>query len=371
MLNIKDETISMLNIKDETIRKLSYSEAIREGIDQAMDDDQNLIVIGEGVPDPKSIFETTKGLQEKFGKDRVFDMPLSENGMTGICIGAALDGTSVLMIHQRIDFALLAMDQIINNAAKWHYMFNGQSTVPIVIRVIVGRGWGQGPQHSQNLQALFAHIPGLKVITPTTAKDAKGMMITALKDKNPVIFIENRWLHHIEDVVPEEFYLSDISSAQILRSGSDVTIVANSLATIESMKAADALASVGVEAEVVDLRSIKPIDFDTIQESVIKTRRMAVVDHSWKTGSVAGEIVATVMETNFDALIQAPIRITSPDHVTPTSHHLADYYYQDAEQIAIQILRMLGKINKVDIVRAHFVTSNPKDVPDRDFHGPF
>jgi len=361
----------MLSIKDKKIRKLPYSEAIREGIDQAMSENQDLIIIGEGVPDPKSIFETTKGLQEKYGKSRVFDMPLSENGVTGICIGAALNGSPVLMIHQRIDFALLAMDQIINNAAKWHYMFNGQSTVPIVIRVIVGRGWGQGPQHSQNLQALFAHIPGLKVITPSTAKDAKGMMISALKDKNPVIFIEHRWLHHIEDEVPEGVYLSDISSAKILRSGSDVTIVANSLATIESMKAAEALALVGVEAEVVDLRSIKPIDFDTIEKSVIKTKKIAVVDHSWRAGGIAGEVVSTIMERCFDSLEQAPIRITSPDHVTPTSHYLADHYYQDAEQIAIQVLHMFGYKSKVDTVREYLVTSNSKDVPNRDFHGPF
>ena len=361
----------MLSIKDKKIRKLSYSEAIREGIDQAMSENQNLIVIGEGVPDPKSIFETTKGLQEKYGKSRVFDMPLSENGMTGICIGAALNGTPVLMIHQRIDFALLAMDQIVNNAAKWHYMFNGQSTVPIVIRVIVGRGWGQGPQHSQNLQALFAHIPGLRVITPATAKDAKGMMISALKDENPVIFIENRWLHHIEDEVPESIYLSDISSAKILREGVDITIVANSLATIESIKAAEALAIVGVEVEVVDLRSIKPIDFDTIEKSVVKTKKIAVVDHSWKSGGIAGEIVSTIVERCFDSLDLAPIRITSPDHVTPTSHYLADHYYQDSEQIASQVLCMLGQEDKINAIQKCFAVDSPKDVPDKNFHGPF
>ena len=361
----------MPSIKDKKVRKISYSEAIREGIDQAMDSDKNLVVIGEGVPDPKSIFETTKGLQEKFGKDRVFDMPLSENGMTGICIGAALNGTPVLMIHQRIDFAILAMDQIINNAAKWYYMFNGQASVPIVIRVIVGRGWGQGPQHSQNLQAIFAHIPGLKVITPATAKDAKGMMAAALKDKNPIIFIENRWLHHIEDDVPEEAYLSNISGAMVLRDGKDVTIVSNSLATIESLKAAKVLSKAGIEAEVVDLRSIKPIDFDTIQKSIIKTKRLAVVDHSWRTGGISGEIISTVMERNFDILLQAPIRITNPDHVIPTSHYLADHYYQDAEQIFIEIMKMFKFEGNINSFKDCFITDSPADVPDRNFHGPF
>ena len=357
------------NNKD--LRKLTFSEAIREGIDQVMADDSDLIVIGEGVPDPKSIFMTTDGLIEKYGDKRVFDMPLSENGMTGVCIGAALNGTSVLMIHQRIDFAMLAMDQIINNAAKWHYMFNGQSSVPIVIRVIVGRGWGQGPQHSQNLQALFAHIPGLKVVTPATAKDAKGMMIAALQDKNPVIFIEHRWLHHIEDAVPEKMYLSELDKAQILRNGSDVTIVANSLMTIESMKAAEVLSEVGVDVEIVDLRSIKPIDLDTILKSVSKTKNLVVVDSSWKTGGISGEIISLVVESSYDLLERAPLRITSPDHVVPTSHYLADEYYQDAKQIANQVLEFLNQQDGVDVINSKLKINGPADVPNREFHGPF
>ena len=361
----------MPSIKDKKIRKLRYSEAIREGIDQAMSENQDLIIIGEGVPDPKSIFETTKGLQEKFGKSRVFDMPLSENGVTGICIGAALNGTPVLMIHQRIDFSLLAMDQIINNAAKWHYMFNGQSTVPIVIRVIVGRGWGQGPQHSQNLQALFAHIPGLKVITPATAKDAKGMMVAALKDKNPVIFIEHRWLHHIEDSVPEEMYFSELDKAQILRQGSDVTIVANSLMTIETMKAAAVLSEIGVNVEVVDLRSIKPIDLDTILKSVSKTKKMIVVDSAWKTGGISGEVVSLVVEHGLDLLECAPLRVTSPDHPVPTSHYLADEYYKDARQISLSVLDFLNMQDKAKSISNKFTSTDPIDVPNRDFHGPF
>jgi acetoin:2,6-dichlorophenolindophenol oxidoreductase subunit beta len=356
---------------DKKLRKLSFSEAIREGIDQAMSDNSNLVIIGEGVPDAKSIFLTTDGLQEKYGSNRVFDMPLSENGMTGICIGAALNGTSVLMIHQRIDFAILAMDQIINNAAKWHYMFNGQSSVPIVIRVIVGRGWGQGPQHSQNIQALFAHIPGLKVVTPATAKDAKGMMIAALKDKNPVIFIEHRWLHHIKDTVPEEIYISELDKAQILKYGSDVTIVTNSLMTIESMKAAEVLFEIGVDVEIVDLRSIKPIDLDTIIKSVSKTKNLIVVDSACKTGGISGEIISLVVESNFDQLERSPLRITSPDHVVPTSHYLADEYYKDAKQIAEHVLEFLGKKNGMDIVNRRLTINGPVDVPSRDFHGPF
>ena len=359
----------MLN--KEKIRNLSFSEAIREGIEFAMDSDESLIVVGEGVPDPKSIFETTKGLQDRFGKSRVFDMPLSENGLTGVCIGAALNKTPVLMIHQRIDFVLLAMDQIVNNAAKWHYMFNGQSTVPIVIRVIVGRGWGQGPQHSQNLQALFAHIPGLIVVTPATAKDAKGMMISALKSKNPVVFIEHRWLHHIEDNVPEGYYELNIFKSSVLRVGEDVTLIGNSLATIESLKSAKVLSQFGISAEVIDLRTINPIDYDTIEQSVLKTKKVAIVDQSWRSGGVAGEVSATIVERCFSYLELPPLRITSPDHVVPTSHFVSDHCYKDAEQITMEILSLLGKEEAIEKAKGFFVDDNPGDVPNRDFHGPF
>jgi acetoin:2,6-dichlorophenolindophenol oxidoreductase subunit beta len=361
----------MHNTRKNEKRKLSYADAIREGTDQAMQEIKNLVVIGEGVPDPMSIFKTTAGLREKYGNNRVFDMPVSENGLTGVCIGAAIDGMRVLMTHQRIDFAMLAMDQIINNAAKWYYMFDGKSSVPIVIRMIVGRGWGQGPQHSQNLQALFAHIPGLKVVTPSTARDAKGMLVAALKDNNPVIFIEHRWLHHMEDYVPKKIYQYELGKAQVIRKGSDATIVSNSLMTIESIKAANVLSEVGIDIEIVDLRSIKPIDFDTILRSIEKTRKLIVVDSSNKTGSISGEIVSMVVENNFDLLDKHPLRITSPDHAVPTSHFQADEYYQDAKQIANKVLNFFGQYDDVDIVNRKLQIMGPLDVPNRDFHGPF
>jgi len=361
----------MHNMLKNAERRLSYADAIREGTDQIMQELSNVIVIGEGVPDPMSIFKTTTGLREKYGNNRVFDMPLSENGMTGVCIGAALNGMRVLMTHQRVDFSMLAMDQIINNAAKWYYMFDGQASVPIVIRMIVGRGWGQGPQHSQNLQALFAHIPGLKVVSPATAKDAKGMIVAALKDNNPVIFIEHRWLHHIEDTVPKEMYITELDKAKILRYGADVTIVANSLMTIESMKAAKVLSKIGIDVEIVDLRSIKPIDLDTILLSISKTHNLVVVDSSCKTGSISGEIISLVVESNFDLLERAPLRITSPDHVVPTSHYQADEYYQDARQIANHVLDFFNIQDVLGLVDSRLKINSPADVPNRDFHGPF
>ncbi len=361
----------MHDASGNAIRKLCYADAIREGTDQAMDELPNLIVIGEGVPDPKSIFGTTAGLREKYGKKRVFDMPLSENGLTGACIGAALNGMRVLMTHQRIDFAMLAMDQIINNAAKWHYMFNGQITVPIVIRLIIGRGWGQGPQHSQSLQALFAHIPGLKVIMPATARDAKGMMVAALKDDNPVIFIEHRWLHHIEDHVPEGVYESELDKAHIIKKGSDATIVASSLMVMEALKVANVLLDFGIDIEVVDLRSIRPIDIETIMKSVTKTNKLIVADTAWKTNGVSGEIIAQVVERGFSILDQTPLRIALPDHSVPTSHHMANDYYQDAEQIAEQILNYLNYNDNKESILDKLRINGKKDSPYRGFHGPF
>ncbi len=184
----------------------NFSEAIREALFVAMEADSGVLCYGLGVTDPKGVFGTTMGLEEKFGSNRVFDMPTSENAMTGIGIGASLNGFRPVLTHQRLDFALLSLDQIINNAAKWRFMFGGARGVPITIRMIIGRGWGQGPTHSQNLQALFGHIPGLKVVMPSTAKDAKGLLLSSIFDPDPVIFLEHRWLHSMVEDVPEGDY---------------------------------------------------------------------------------------------------------------------------------------------------------------------
>ena len=187
-------------------RDLTYVQAILEATEQCMEANASVYAMGLGVTDPKGTFGSTLGLEQRFGSRRVMDMPTSENAMTGVAIGSALMGMRPVMAHQRMDFILLALDQIVNNAAKWHYMFGGQLRVPLVIRLVVGRGWGQGPQHSQSLQALFAHIPGLKVVMPTTPHDAKGLLISAIEDDNPVIYVEHRWLHGIFGPVPSEMY---------------------------------------------------------------------------------------------------------------------------------------------------------------------
>ncbi len=359
---------------EQLVRELTYAQAIQEGLHQAMESDANVILIGEGVPDPKAIFSTTAGLRGRFGPARVFDMPLSENGMTGICIGAALSGMRPIMVHQRIDFALLAMDQLVNNAAKWHYMFNGLASVPLVIRVIIGRGWGQGPQHSQSLQALFAHIPGFKVILPATANDAKGMLISAIEDNNPVIYIEHRWLHNIKDAVPAEPYRAPLDRARVLHEGDRLTVAAFSYMVMEAMQVARALAPHGIRVEVVDMRSARPLDVDTVAKSVRKTGHLLVLDTAWTTGGVAGELITRVVGREFGALRKPPARIALPDYPAPTSHHMAEEYYPDAIAVYEAIIEMLGLTLPAathEAVLAIVRRSRPHDVPNMKFTGPF
>jgi pyruvate/2-oxoglutarate/acetoin dehydrogenase E1 component len=241
-------------------RELTYAQAVLEATDQCMAEDPSVYIMGLGVTDPKGVFGTTLGLKEKHGDKRVLDMPVSENGMTGVAIGSALVGMRPIMTHQRIDFMLLALDQIINNAAKWHYMFGGKMKVPLTIRLLIGRGWGQGPQHSQSLQSLFTHIPGLKVVMPFTPYDAKGLLVSAIKDDNPVIYIEHRWLHNITGIVPEEIYAVPLGKARIVKEGKDITIVSSSHMVLETMKAADYLEKDGISTEVIDLRTLLPLD---------------------------------------------------------------------------------------------------------------
>lgn len=359
-------------------RNITFVEAVREGLDQSLEKDPRVIVIGEGVPDPKAIFDTTAGLRDKYGRSRIFDMPLAENGLTGVCIGAALSGLRPVMIHQRIDFALLAMDQLINNAAKWHYMFDGKASVPLVVRVIVGRGWGQGPQHSQSLQAMFAQVPGMKVIMPTTAHDAKGMLIAAIEDDNPVLFVEHRWLHHVKDNVPADFYRVPLDRARVLHEGTDVTVAAFSYMAFEALIAAKALLStMGIGLDVLDMRSVRPLDIGSVIDSVRKTGRLIVADTAFRTGSIAGELISQVVEQAFDALKTHPVRIASPDHPTPTSHFMAENYYPGPQTIADEALKLVGGVgdnrNSENYRKlcALMSRSGPHDAPNREFTGPF
>jgi acetoin:2,6-dichlorophenolindophenol oxidoreductase subunit beta len=351
------------------MRNKKYCEAINEALSLAMELDESVICYGLGVPDPKGVFGTTLGLQEKFGDKRVFDMPTAENAMTGVAIGASLYGIRSVITHQRLDFFLLAMDQLVNNAAKWHYMFGGQNSVPITIRLIIGRGWGQGPTHSQNLQSIFAHIPGLKVVMPTTSADAKGLLLESIFDDNPVLFLEHRWLHNLEGNVPEGDYRVPIGKAQLLKEGSDVTIVSLSYMSIEALHAVEVLEKKGISCDLIDLRTVKPIDFDLIYKSVKKTGLLVALDTGVGTNSIASEIVARVSMNLFDNLKKAPVRIALPDFPTPTSRVLTKGFYKRAEDIIDSISNMLGK----NLVGAELIDRGkvPSDVPGDWFKGPF
>ncbi len=353
-------------------RELKFFQAINEAIDLCMAKDPAVYIMGLGVPDPKGIFGSTLGLQQKYGNTRVLDIPASENSMTGIAIGSALVGMRPIMTHQRLDFALLAIEQIINQAAKWHYMFGGQMRVPLVIRMIIGRGWGQGPQHSQSLQAWFAHVPGLKVVMPTTPYDAKGLLISSIEDNNPVIFVEHRWLYNIVGDVPEGVYLVPIGKAKIVRSGKDITIASTSYMTLESIKASDILAKAGVSAEVVDIRTLKPLAEELILKSVKKTGRLIVVDSGHIIGGGGAEVAARVAEKAFYHL-KCPIkRIGLPDCPTPTSPGLTKFYYPRASQIVTAIKNMLDLEGTKDDSEFELLDESiPPDVPDKYFTGPF
>jgi len=350
-------------------RMLTFAKAVNEALFQAMSRDERVICYGLGVDDPKGIFGTTLGLKERFGAQRVFDMPTSENAMTGIGIGAALNGIRPVMMHQRLDFFLLALDQLVNNGAKWHYMFGGQASVPITIRLVVGQGWGQGPQHSQSLHAWLCHIPGLKVVMPFSPYDAKALLAASIEDDNPVVFIEHRWLHNTFGHVPEGPCRELLGKARVVRQGGDLTIVASSYMVLEALRCAEVLAAIGVDIEVVDVRTIHPLDTATILESVAKTGRLLVADGGWRNCGFAAEVLAVVTEQAFATLVCAPQRVTLADCPIPTSPVLAVDCYPDRRSMAERVCRMLATDPDFDKLFPPLET--PRDVPDKSFTGPF
>lgn len=351
------------------MRKLTYAQAILEATDQCLAKDDSVYIMGLGVTDPKGVFGTTLGLQKKYG-NRAMDMPVAENGMTGVAIGSSLVGMRPIITHQRVDFMILSLDQIINNAAKWHYMFGGKLKVPLVIRMIIGRGWGQGPQHSQNLNSIFAFIPGLKVVMPATAYDAKGLLISAIEDDNPVLFVEHRWLYNISDQVPKRIYREPLGKARIIRKGKDVTIISSAYMTLEAMRAGETLKKEGIDAEIVDLRSIRPLDEESIIRSVKKTGRLIVADGAWRSFGIAAEVIALAAEKGCGIFKSTPRRITFPDVPTPTSPALAKYYYPRAIDIVNNVRSMFDLPEKTE-EETGMVCDIPLDIPDKTFTGPF
>ncbi len=314
-------------------RLLSYGDAINEAHRIALEKDPKCFLIGQGVNNPWFVGRTTTGLADEFGAERVMDSPVSEAAMTGACIGAAMAGAHPVVFHPRMDFMYLTLDQIINHCASWNYMFNGKINVPIVIRGIVNRGGEQGAQHSQSPFGIYANIPGLKVVTPATAKDAKGLLLAALRDPDPVIYIDDRWLYEVEDDVPEGDYETPIGRANILREGSDLSIVAASFMVKEAIEAADELAKEGISTEVVDLRTIKPVDMETVNNSVKKTKRVVIAIAEWYFSSVAASIAEGVYKEHYKELHSPVELVTLPDAPAPASQSLEEAYYPDRKTI--------------------------------------
>ena len=350
-------------------REITYAAAINDAMHVAMRVDESVICYGLGVTDPKGVFGTTIGLEQSFGSARVFDVPTSENALLGIAVGASLAGLKPVVTHQRLDFFLLALDQLVNAAAKWHYMFGGTTSVPITIRLIIGRGWGQGPTHSQNLHAWFSHIPGLKVVMPSTPEDAKGLLLSSIFDPNPVLFLEHRWLHGSLGSVPPDDYRIPIGVGHVTREGSDVTIISHSLMTVEALRAAKYLSNCGIECNIVDLRTIRPLDWDLVYRCVESTRRVVVLDSGFSSGSVAGEIIARLAMRFHGQLKCAPVRLAMPDISEPTSFALTKGFHVTATNIVQKVLEMFGLETKD--VEMELAESHPHDVPGPWFKGPF
>jgi len=323
-------------------RKLPYSLAINEALHQMMELDPTVFLLGQGVKSPWYVGDTARGLLDRFGPKRVIDTPVSENAMTGAAVGAAIVGMRPIVVHPRMDFMLYAFDPIINEAANWHYMSGGKSSVPVVIWGIINRKGEQGAQHSQALHGLFSHIPGLKVVMPATAYDAKGLMVAAIKENNPVVFIDDRLLHKKKGSVPESIYEVEIGKGNVLKRGKDLTLIAASYMVYKSSIAADKLAKKGIDVELIDLRTVKPIDSKLILRSVKKTGRLVIADGGWKTGGVAAEVAALVVEKDI-SFLKAPVqRVTLPDAPAPASTKLEEKYYPDSNDIIRAANKILG-----------------------------
>jgi len=322
-------------------RVLTYAEAILEATEQEMTRDPSVIVVGIGVDDFKGTWGTTRDLHLKFGRERVFDTPLAEDGMTGVAIGAALAGMRPIHVHIRMDFLLLAMNQLINIAAKSRYMYGGQVSVPLVVRSVIGRSWGQGAQHSQGLHSFFTHVPGLKVFAPSTPYDAKGALLASIRENDPVVFVEHRLLHSQKGHVPQEPYTVPFGKARILSSGTDITLVGISYMAVECMRAQALLATIGISAEVIDPVSLSPLDMSTILSSVRKTRRLIVVDAAWTSCGMSAEIIARTAENLAELRGVRMQRIGNEPVTCPTTKNLEDLYYPNPEKVALAAFAMI------------------------------
>lgn len=316
-------------------KKISYSQGILEAFDYVLSHYPEAFVLGQGVWSPWYVGNSMQGLDKKFGRERVIDSPVSEGACTGIGVGASLFGHKPIIVHPRMDFMILATDSIVNQAAKWSYMFGGQANPCVTIRSIINRGGEQGAQHSQALHSWFAHIPGLRVVMPYSPKDARDLLIASVLSNDPVLYIDDRWLYEQEEEVDE---ISEIDlrlqGPRVIIEGKDITIVGVSYSCHLGVEVAKSLQSEGISCEVIDLRVINPLDITPVIESVKKTRRVVVLDGGWKNCGLAGEIIASIVE-NIDPgiLLSKPARLTSPSVSAPTSLELEKKYYHTTDDI--------------------------------------
>ncbi|MFC2005861.1 alpha-ketoacid dehydrogenase subunit beta [Chloroflexota bacterium] len=323
------------------MRRITYAQAINEALRQTMEKDERVYLIGQGTTSPWYVGTTTLGLLDQFGPERIIDTPVSENGISGVATGSALAGMCPILVHPRMDFMYYAMDQIVNHAANWFYMLGGKLSVPMVIWGIINRGGEQAAQHSQAIQAMFMHVPGLKVVMPSTPYDAKGLLIASIEDDNPVVFVDDRWLYEEDGEVPEEIYSIPLGKGVIRREGRDVTLVATSYMVLTATEATLSLEKEGFDVELVDLRSLKPLDEALLLDSVKKTGRLIVADGGWKTAGVGAELVALAAEKCFGCLKAPVVRISLPDTPAPASSTQERVYYPRAEDIILAVEKLM------------------------------
>lgn len=323
-------------------RELTYAEAIREAIDLAMARDERVFLFGEDVGVYGGAFGVTEGLYQKYGPERVRDTPISEAVIAGVATGAALTGMRPIAEIQFMDFITLSMEQLVLQAAKLRFMLGGKVTVPFVLRTPAGAGTGAAAQHSESLENWFVHVPGLKVVMPSTPADAKGLLLGAIEDPNPVIFVEHKLLYRVKGEVPEGYYTLPLSRSQVKRSGRDVTIVATSLMVSRALEAAAQLAAEGIEVEVVDPCTLKPLDSDPIVRSVAKTGRVLIVHEACKTGGFGGELAAVIAESEAFDFLDAPIRrLAGLDIPVPYNRELERRMVPQVDDIATAARRLV------------------------------
>jgi len=345
-------------------RSITYRDALNEAMTQEMRRDENVFTYGIDVADHKRIFDSTKGLLEEFGSNRCFSTPLSEDAMTGFGLGSAINGLRPVHVHMRVDFFVLAMNQLINMIASYHYGSAGLFKVPMVIRAIIGRGWGQSFQHSKSLHSWFAHIPGLKVVMPSTPQDAKGMLIAAIRDENPVVFIEHRWLYDAIGEVSEEPFVTSLDQSQVLREGSDITVIATSWMNVEATKAAEIMAKRGIQIEVIDARTVSPFDETIVVDSVKKTGHCIVADNDWTHCGFSAEIATRIYESCYKTLKSPIARIGYAETHCPCTRPLENVFYPNAISIIRMIEEKLG-LSETDLSNEDFYSYENK------FKGPF